>query len=511
MSDDFDPFKDLAKLDDEEPLDNEKRDHFDPFATEQQPAAPRPHKTKQDIEAMRNMAAEDAPNSPPEQIDPSSAEPFVKPQAPANGDNADPFATPETGSPADAEATPPAPKEGSEFLASNPVPDDLGAPIEPPAGSNPIPADLGAPIERTETAPATTPETPPAGANPVPDDLGAPIEPPAGSNPIPADLGAPIEPSDPAPAPVPEAPAEPAPAATSEFSDEPLIADLPMSAAEEEKEDTSAQDAAAALQSGTQEQEAAPETEAPKAATEEAPADPAPVEETQPQSAAAQNDSTPADAALDEPDEEIEMFDDDMRNYIEKGQSVDLTELDPTLREVRIGVGWDQRAMTEQMADIDLSLFLLKNDGQTGFDEDFVFYNNPQDLNEAAKHLGDSRTGAGEGDDEQADILLTSLSYETARVTFVLSVYDDELRGYTFDLAKNIFIRVMNKENMEEIIRFRIPEEDLAGKRAMYMASIIREGPQWIFEAESRSVEGTLADIATAHGILVKELQSTGG
>ena len=50
------------------------------------------------------------------------------------------------------------------------------------------------------------------------------------------------------------------------------------------------------------------------------------------------------------------------------------------------------------------SIFLVGANGKVSGAEDFVFYNNPKGANGAVEHLGDNRTGEGEGDDETIKI-----------------------------------------------------------------------------------------------------------
>ncbi|MFN3826527.1 MAG: TerD family protein [Micavibrio sp.] len=203
------------------------------------------------------------------------------------------------------------------------------------------------------------------------------------------------------------------------------------------------------------------------------------------------------------------MFDDGI-NYIKRGEYVDLLRKDPTLRQIRIGAGWEQRAIEEERVDIDLSVFLLDRHEVTRDDNDFIFYNNESGLEGGCKHQGDSRTGAGEGDDETILIDLNSIPFDVQKVMFVFSIYDEEVTGLNFSLVRDVFIRVINEESGDEICRFAFDDEELTGGNGCYVAALIREGPQWTFEAIGQFVNGGLAEIATKYGIIVRELQSTG-
>ncbi len=101
---------------------------------------------------------------------------------------------------------------------------------------------------------------------------------------------------------------------------------------------------------------------------------------------------------------------------LKKGQKVDLTKTNPGLSKVLVGLGWDTNRYDGQNDfDLDVSIFLVGANGKVSGAEDFVFYNNPKGANGAVEHLGDNRTGEGEGDDEaiKVDLKKCSCSHRT--------------------------------------------------------------------------------------------------
>lgn len=87
---------------------------------------------------------------------------------------------------------------------------------------------------------------------------------------------------------------------------------------------------------------------------------------------------------------------------LSKGQKVDLTKTNPGLKNILVGLGWDINQFDSGSDfDLDASAFLLGENGKTTSDVDFIFYSNLEHPSGAVMHMGDNRTGAGEGDDEQ--------------------------------------------------------------------------------------------------------------
>ena len=83
---------------------------------------------------------------------------------------------------------------------------------------------------------------------------------------------------------------------------------------------------------------------------------------------------------------------------LQKGQKVDLTKGNPSLKHLLIGLGWDVNKYDGGFDfDLDAAAFLLGANGKVRDDEDFVFYNNLKHKSGSVEHMGDNLTGAGEG------------------------------------------------------------------------------------------------------------------
>lgn len=62
----------------------------------------------------------------------------------------------------------------------------------------------------------------------------------------------------------------------------------------------------------------------------------------------------------------------------------------------------------------------------------FVFYNNLKSPNDALVHLGDSRTGEGDGDDEQLLLDLTKIEDTATEIVFVVTIHDAQSKNQNF-------------------------------------------------------------------------------
>jgi tellurium resistance protein TerD len=190
---------------------------------------------------------------------------------------------------------------------------------------------------------------------------------------------------------------------------------------------------------------------------------------------------------------------------LKREERANLTRLDPTLRKIMIGIGWDVAGFGAEPPDLDVSVFMVDKNEKTRVDEDFIFYNNLKAPDGSLEHMGDNRTGAGEGDDENIRIDLDKIPYEVYRIYFVISIYEAEIKKQSFKSVRNSFLRIVNEETGIELMRFNLDQEfiDEPEATAVNVGFLERSGPNWFFEGVGKMTKGGLKEIATQYGIIV--------
>jgi len=190
---------------------------------------------------------------------------------------------------------------------------------------------------------------------------------------------------------------------------------------------------------------------------------------------------------------------------LKRGQEVNLTHMIPGLKDIAVGVGWDLKRFEGDPIDVDVSIFLLDKNDKTKEDEDFIFYNNMTARDGAVRHLGDSRTGAGDGDDEKILIDLMALPFDIIKIAFVLSIYDlNTTINHNFTMVKNVYFRIVNEQTQMEMFRFEL-DADLGDTTSIYIGYLDRIGNDWVYKAIGDPVLGGLSKIASDYGIIVAE------
>lgn len=176
---------------------------------------------------------------------------------------------------------------------------------------------------------------------------------------------------------------------------------------------------------------------------------------------------------------------------LSKGQKVDLTKTNPSVRQYFVGLGWNPNQNVGSEFDADVSAFVLGEDGKLLSDEHFVFYNNLKCPGEAVVHTGDNRTGEGDGDDEKLLVNFERIGPDAREVIFVVTIHDAEARSQNFGQISGAFIRVGNAETNEEILKYDL-NEDYSVETAVTFGRMYLKDGEWKFDAVGAGRTGGL-------------------
>ena len=179
---------------------------------------------------------------------------------------------------------------------------------------------------------------------------------------------------------------------------------------------------------------------------------------------------------------------------LQKNDILDLTKKNPGLKRVILGAGWDVATMGQDF-DLDIAAFLLNNNNKVArIPDDVIFFNNME--GQGIRLEGDNRTGAGEGDDERIQIDLSMIRNDIAKIIFVVTIHNAQLKRQTFGMVENSYVRLLDAENDEkEVCRFNLKENGSTVTSVIF-AELYRDGNEWRFKAIG---DGKIADL---NGIL---------
>ncbi len=186
-----------------------------------------------------------------------------------------------------------------------------------------------------------------------------------------------------------------------------------------------------------------------------------------------------------------------------KGQKVDLTKKNPSLKNIMVGLGWDVNEFDSGADfDLDAAAFMLGANGKCPTEKEFVFYGNLEHASGAVKHMGDNLTGEGEGDDEQIEVSLADIPSNVERIAFTVKIYDAEPRRQNFGQVSNSYIRIVDADTDSELIRYDLGE-DFSIETAVVVGELYKHNGEWKFNAIGSGFQGGLAALCGHYGIEV--------
>ena len=187
---------------------------------------------------------------------------------------------------------------------------------------------------------------------------------------------------------------------------------------------------------------------------------------------------------------------------LNKGGNLSLSKSDPGLKKISVGLGWDVRETEGVDFDLDASCFLTGETGKVRSDADFIFYNQLQTPDGTVRHTGDNLTGEGEGDDESIIVDLSAISPDIFKLVFGVTIHDAPARGQNFGQVSAAFIRVVNVDTGNEIVRYDL-SEDASTETAMIFGEVYRNAGEWKFRAVGQGFAGGLGPMAKSFGVAI--------
>lgn len=171
---------------------------------------------------------------------------------------------------------------------------------------------------------------------------------------------------------------------------------------------------------------------------------------------------------------------------LSKGQKVTLTkDQGEKLTLIRMGLGWDPVktgglfGRREVQIDLDATAVLIAGSDVV----DMAFYNHLASNDGSVQHMGDNRTGAGDGDDEVIMVDLTRVPVHVDTIFFIVTSYE----GHTFQQVANAFVRLVDHTSGAELARYTLSGGN--PHTGMIMARVYRDGSNWKLQAIGEGIQ----------------------
>ena len=185
---------------------------------------------------------------------------------------------------------------------------------------------------------------------------------------------------------------------------------------------------------------------------------------------------------------------------LSKGGNVNLSKEAPSMKTVKLGLGWDARSTDGAAFDLDASAFMLITTGKVESVAGFIFYNQAKSTCGSVSHTGDNRTGDAVGDDETIVVQLNNVPQNIDKVTVAVTIHEGTTRNQNFGMVSKAYIRCIDADTNKEIARYDL-SEDSATETAMIFGELYRYNGEWKFKAIGQGFTGGLGPLAMNFGV----------
>lgn len=171
---------------------------------------------------------------------------------------------------------------------------------------------------------------------------------------------------------------------------------------------------------------------------------------------------------------------------------------------ILVGFYFDVREYDgEYYPDIDLSAFLLGDDGKVSNNSDFVFYGSMFHPSRAVELAGSLvYRPCYEECFELMMVDFSNIPANISRIVFTVTIYDAEEHKHNFGQVSNKYIRVVDESNEQELIRYDLGEK-FSSETAIIIGEFYRNGEEWRFNAECSGFKGGLEALCKNFGVNV--------
>lgn len=180
-------------------------------------------------------------------------------------------------------------------------------------------------------------------------------------------------------------------------------------------------------------------------------------------------------------------------NPMQKGQKISLAAFG-TLPGIEVRLGWNTR---QENCEVDVSAFLLGEDGKVIGDDWFVFYGQPKSPDQSTSFMVD-----GGEDREVISVDFRRLHPSVKKMVFVLTIHEAFEKKLHFGMVEDAYIRILDTGSKKELVSFQMTDY-YSNVISMMIGEIYLYKETWKFHGIGSGVAKDLAGLCALYGVEV--------
>lgn len=162
---------------------------------------------------------------------------------------------------------------------------------------------------------------------------------------------------------------------------------------------------------------------------------------------------------------------------------------------IKVCMGWN---IKDPNCDLDVSAFMLDQTNKVIGDDWFVFYGQRNSPDNSMNHLDSDNN-----DDGIISINLGSVDNRVKKIVFVVTINEALEHNYNFSMVENAYIRIVNSQDNNELLRFMLTEY-YSNVTSMMVGEVYNHNGQWKLNPIGDGVAKDLAGLCQMYGVEVE-------
>lgn len=179
---------------------------------------------------------------------------------------------------------------------------------------------------------------------------------------------------------------------------------------------------------------------------------------------------------------------------VQKGQKVPI-DIASSPAGINACFGWNTK---NSLCDVDVSAFLLGENGKVIGDSWFVFYGQKVSPDQSIEFFD-----SAPNDCQMIKMNFNKLNPNVKKIVFVLTINDAFEKHLHFEMIQDAYVRIMNDSNTSELVSFKMTDY-YNNVISMMIGEVYQHNGAWKFNAVGNGVAKDLAGLCELYGVVVE-------
>lgn len=184
-----------------------------------------------------------------------------------------------------------------------------------------------------------------------------------------------------------------------------------------------------------------------------------------------------------------------IKTKVLKGQKIDITN-QGRINKVKLIIGWD---IKDSRCDVDMSAFMLGDNGKCLGDEWFIFYGQPSSKDNSISY-NKNTNGANSYEKAIVNIDFNRVDSRISKLAVVLTIDEALKNKLNFSMLANTYLKIVDASNNNEICTF-VLNDYYKEVTSMVLGEVYKHKDTWKFNCIGNGVAKDLAGLCEMYGI----------